>query len=339
MNNGLPSISVVIPTLNSERALDRCLESVDRQDYPRDRIEVIIVDAGSMDGTLETARRHKVDKVLPNPLRTGEAGKVVGIDASTREIVALIDSDNVLDGTDWLRRMVKPFENPQICSSEPLYWTYRREDSVIDRYCALTGVNDPLCLFLGNYDRYSYLSGKWTCMRVKEEIDRGDYLEVVIDKDSVPTMGANGYLVRRDVLKTVDYHPYYFDIDVVYQLVQMGYNRIARPKTGIIHLYCDGVGLFHRKQKRRIDDYFYFKKSGMRQYKYDLRSTGYASYIVSTVLVLPLIYQSVRGYARKRDTAWFFHPLACWITLVAYGSSTIKGMFRARMQDRSRWSQ
>jgi len=339
MNDGLPSISFIVPTLNSERVLDRCLESIRLQDYPKDRIEVIVVDAGSIDDTLEIAKRHKVNSILANPLRTGEAGKVVGIDASSNEIVALIDSDNVLEGTEWLRRMVKPFENPQICSSEPLYWTYRKGDSLIDRYCALTGINDPICLFLGNYDRYSYLSGKWTGLHLLQEIDRGDYLEVLIDKSHVPTMGANGYLVRREVLNRIDYHPYYFDIDVAYQLVQLGYDRIARPKTGIIHLYCDKIGLFYRKQKRRINDYFYFRRSGVRHYEYDLKSRGYVNYLLCTILVLPLLYQSAKGYTRKQDIAWFFHPLACWITLLAYGYGTARGLLNARMQDRSKWSQ
>lgn len=339
MNNILPSISFVIPTFNSERVLDRCLESIRMQDYPADKIEIIIVDAGSTDKTLEITKKYKVDKVLDNPLQTGEAGKSVGIDASTNEIIALVDSDNLLDGREWLRKMVKPFENPEIVSSEVLYWTYRRDDSLIDRYCALTGINDPICLFLGNYDRYSYLSGKWTGLPLEEETDRGDYLEVVIDKNNVPTMGANGYLVRREkILDKIDYHPYYFDIDVAYQLIQLGYNRIARPKTGIIHLYCDKISTFYRKQSRRINDYLYFRKKGMRHYKYNMTSKGYVKYLLYTVLILPLLCQSVKGYLKKHDIAWFFHPLACWITLCVYSWGVTKGWFRTEIQDRSGWS-
>lgn len=339
MNNTLPSISFVIPTFNSERVLDKCLESIRIQDYPTDKIEIIIVDAGSTDGTLGIVKRHQVNKVLNNPLQTGEAGKAIGVDASANEIIALIDSDNLLDGRGWLRRMVKPFENLGIVSSEVLYWTYRREDSLVDRYCALTGINDPICLFLGNYDRYSYLSSKWTGLPLEEEADRGDYLEVVINKNSVPTMGANGYLVRREILNKIDWHPYYFDIDVVYQLVQLGYNRIARTKAGIIHLYCDKISTFYRKQSRRINDYFYFRKKGMRYYKYNMASKGYARYLLYTVLIFPLFYQSVKGHLKKPDIAWFFHPLACWITLLVYGWATVRSIFKTRIYDRNGWTQ
>lgn len=339
MNDTLPSISFVIPTFNSERVLDKCLESIRMQNYPSDKIEIIIVDGASSDKTLEIARKFKVDKILKNPLVTGEAGKAIGVDACKNELVAFVDSDNLLESEDWLKKMVTPFENPEIVSSEVLYWIYRKEDSIIDRYCALMGINDPVCMFLGNYDRYNYLTGKWTELPLKEEIDRGEYLEVVLDKNYVPTMGANGYLVRRNVLSKIDYRPYYFDVDVVWQLVRLGYSRIARPKIGIRHLYCGTIKSFIRKQRRRINDYLYFRRKGMRSYNYKINSLDFLRYIMHTLLTFPLFLQAFAGYRKKPDFAWFFHPLACWITLGIYCWGTIRGTLMSQIQDRSKWSQ
>ncbi len=335
----LPSISIVIPTFNSGRVLRGCLNSISSQDYPAEKIELILVDAGSSDDTLKIAKQYKIDQVLKNPLKTGEAGKAVGIKASKNEIIALIDSDNYLESKDWLKKMVKPFEDPEIVSSEPLYWTYNKNDSIVNRYAALTGINDPICLFLGNYDRYSFLTQKWTEFLVSEEIDKGDYLKVTLDKRFVPTMGANGYLVRRELLREVNYEPYYFDIDVVYQLVQKGYRCVARPKIGIIHIFCNEISDFKRKQRRRINDYFFFKHQGLRTYKYNIASFGYFKYLVFTLLIVPLIFQSLKGYIRKPDYAWFFHPIACWITLWEYGLGTIKGQLQPVVHDRKGWKQ
>src|SRR5688572_771064 len=115
-----PKVSFVIPTLNSARYLDECLAAVRAQDYPRDRLEILLVDAGSTDDTRAIARRHGVDRIMENPLRTGEAGKAIGIREATGELICLVDSDNVLIGRDWLRRMVAPFEDPEVISSEVL---------------------------------------------------------------------------------------------------------------------------------------------------------------------------------------------------------------------------
>ena len=206
-------------TLNAEKYLDECLGALRSQDYPRELLEIVIADGGSTDRTLEIARRHGVDAILDNPLRTGEAGKAVALRASRHELILHVDSDNIVVGRDWLIRMVAPLAHPEVTSSEALRWEYRREDHFINRYQALTGINDPMALFVGNYDRYSELTGRWTDYPYRSEQHDG-WEKVWIDPRHVPTMGANGYLVRRDVYELVDIGDYLFDIDVVYDLVQ-----------------------------------------------------------------------------------------------------------------------
>ncbi len=85
----LPKVSIVIPTYNSQRTLGMCLESIKNQDYPKNKIEIIIADAGSSDKTREVAKKYKI---VDNLLKTGEAGKAAGIKHAAGEI----DSDNIL---------------------------------------------------------------------------------------------------------------------------------------------------------------------------------------------------------------------------------------------------
>jgi glycosyltransferase involved in cell wall biosynthesis len=335
----LPTISAVIPTLNAEKYLEECLRSVREQDYPRELVEVLIVDGGSQDRTLEIVERVGVERVLENPLRTGEAGKAVGVRAASGDLVLMIDSDNVLVGRDWLRRMVEPFEDADVISSEALRWEYRRSDHFINRYQALTGINDPLALYVGNYDRFSYLTGRWTDYPHRAEA-RDGWIRVELDPRFVPTMGANGYLVRRDAFSVVPVGDYLFDIDFVYDLVQCGYSTIARVDVAIRHYFCDGVGRFYRKTRRRVDDYFFFSVSGRRSYPWTSRKRrAVGRFVASTLLVAPLLVDVARGARVKRDPAWLFHLPACWITLYVYATGTIRGKVRPRMLDRSGWSQ
>jgi glycosyltransferase involved in cell wall biosynthesis len=334
------SISVVIPTLNAEKYLEECLASIRDQDYARERVEIILADAGSSDGTLEIARRFDVDKVLDNPLLTGEAGKAVGIRAAEGDLVLMVDSDNILVGPDWLRRMVAPFGEEDVISSEALRWHYRRADHFINRYQALAGINDPLSLYIGNYDRYSYLTGRWTDYPHREEA-RDGWLRVELDPVFVPTMGANGYLVRREAFSVVPPGEYLFDIDFVHELVQHGYRTIARVDVPIRHYFCDSVSRFYLKSRRRVDDYFYFASTGSRRYPWTAtrHRAAIIRFIVATVLVVPLLAAVARGMRRKPDPAWLFHVLACWITLWVYATGTIRGKLRPRMLERRGWSQ
>ena len=90
-----PRVSVVIPVLDEERYLRRCLASVTAQTYPRKLIEVIVADGGSSDGTRDIVRAVASDdpriRLIDNPRRTQAAGLNVAIAASSGEVIARLD--------------------------------------------------------------------------------------------------------------------------------------------------------------------------------------------------------------------------------------------------------
>jgi glycosyltransferase involved in cell wall biosynthesis len=94
----LPTVSFVIPAKNSTRTLDNCLSSIRKQNYPY--IEIIVVDNGSTDNTVDIARKY-ADKVL---FDSGKLGRVrqTGIESATGEIIGIFDSDIYLPHKNWL---------------------------------------------------------------------------------------------------------------------------------------------------------------------------------------------------------------------------------------------
>jgi hypothetical protein len=147
-------------------------------------------------------------------------------------------------------------------------------------------------------------------------------------------------MIRRDVLNELDWKPYYFDIDVFQQAVMKGHRRIAVLKTGILHLYSDSISTFRRKQARRIRDYFHHSRLKNRTYRYSaVPKSRYLLFILFTVAIFPLLLQAIKGYTRKPDPAWFFHPLACWITLVEYSIGSAISLFHTSEYNRKNWEQ
>lgn len=86
-------VSMVIPTRNSEKTLGMCIESVIHQSYPNN--EIIIVDSGSTDSTLEIAKKMKC-KVIRSSWKLLGA-RYEGLRASRGHYVLILDSDQILE--------------------------------------------------------------------------------------------------------------------------------------------------------------------------------------------------------------------------------------------------
>lgn len=335
-----PSISVVLPTLNAARHLDACLTALRDQQYAGD-VELIVPDAGSTDGTREIVE-HFGGKVLENPLKSGEAGKAVGVKAATGELVLLLDSDNILVGRDWLTRMARPFtEDPQVFACEPARFAADPSDNFINRWHGHLGAADPLTIFTGNYARDCVVTGRWTDAPHRAK-SRDGWERIELDPKAVPVLGANGFMIRRSMYEELPVGDYLFDLDYVHDLVQEGHTVVGRPDVAIRHIFCDGIRQFRRKTRRRVDDFFYFAREGTRSYPWTegRRTRAIFDFVLSTVLIVPVARQALIGQRRAPDpAAWLWHIAACWVTLGVYASGVIRGRLRPRMLSREGWRQ
>ena len=68
-----PLVSIVIPMLNEIEAIERCIASIQGQDYPQECIEILVVDGLSTDGSRERVRQlaqvHHNIRLLDNPAK------------------------------------------------------------------------------------------------------------------------------------------------------------------------------------------------------------------------------------------------------------------------------
>ena len=168
-------ISFVIPTLNVEPIIEDCLMSIRKQDYPEEDIDIIMVDGGSIDKTGEVSKKFNVN-FLKEPIfkDNQEARKMIGTLKSKGDLLCFMDSDNVLPNSGWLNRMVQPFkENPNLVASQPYKYKYIKELTIMNRYFALFGVNDPVAFYLNKRDRFTCYEKDWHLLGESE--DKGNY--------------------------------------------------------------------------------------------------------------------------------------------------------------------
>ncbi len=100
-----PAVSIVIPALNEERVIGRCLEALTRLDFPKDSFEVVLVDNGSTDRTVDIARAFSPAlniAVLSKPGLKISAMRNAGVARSRGAVLAFLDADCVAP-PDWLK--------------------------------------------------------------------------------------------------------------------------------------------------------------------------------------------------------------------------------------------
>lgn len=334
MNNSKPKISVVMATYNSERTLERSLRSLREQDYPQGSIELIIADGGSQDATRSIAEQFSGTIInVPRDKQGAEYNKGYGLQYVTGEFILCIDHDNILPHKDWLSNMLEPLlQNSEIVAVEPLRYHYDKSFSLLDRYFSLFGVNDPLPYYLGKADRIDHIHDRYNLIGVAQ--DKGSYYLVEFDKKNprkIPTLGANGFLIRKSFFDKSDHAPdRYFHIDINVDLVKQGFTKYAFIKDDIIHLTDSRFFDFLKRRKRFMDQYYMNNFSSRRYSVYyapeDNLQLG--KFIFYTVTFIKPIIDSVRGWLKIQDRAWFVHIFMCWAMLYIYGITATRGFFK-----------
>jgi glycosyltransferase involved in cell wall biosynthesis len=92
----IPYVSIIIPCRNEERFIARCLDSIIANDYPKDRLEVLVVDGMSEDGTRAIIDKYSYQypfvRVVDNPKKTFPSAINIGILQAGGEIVMTVSA-------------------------------------------------------------------------------------------------------------------------------------------------------------------------------------------------------------------------------------------------------
>lgn len=135
----LPFVSVQLPVFNERLVVDRLIDAVARLDYPRDRLEIQVLDDSTDETTgiatraVERARARGVEaRLLHRSEREGyKAGALAaGLDSARGELIAVFDADFV-PGPDFLRRLVPRFDDPRVGMVQARWGHLNRDRSAL----------------------------------------------------------------------------------------------------------------------------------------------------------------------------------------------------------------
>jgi len=124
-----PIISVVIPSLNEEKYIEKTLKSIVNQTLPREKYEVILSDGKSKDNTVKIAKKY-IDKLVIKKNKSIAHGRNLGASKSKGKYLVFVDADSIISAR-LLKQVINTFEKDESIVGAFTIYKFRSKSIVI----------------------------------------------------------------------------------------------------------------------------------------------------------------------------------------------------------------
>jgi glycosyltransferase involved in cell wall biosynthesis len=281
-------VSIIVTTFNSAQTLDACLHSIFELDYPKELLEVIVVDGGSTDATTEIAQKHPV-KLVCSDLNPAAAYNLV-LDDAKHEVIGLIDSDAKVE-KQWLQKLVNRLEDPKIAGASGTVETWNK-DKLVPRV-------------IGYELNYRY-------RRLPKSVERVATMNLLLKKEIVKKIGGFDEEL-----------PTQYDTDIGARLAKEGYIIAFDSEAICYHFHRPTLTAFFKQQYKYGQNTWklYFKHPKLA--KGDKITDGWmnAQPILYGIAGILLIISTISGFHWIPSFAFFAIVV---VTLLQYVVSAVR---------------
>jgi glycosyltransferase involved in cell wall biosynthesis len=251
-------LSVVIPALNSASTISRTLSSIFSNKFPPDLFEVLVVDNGSSDNTVQIASEFSV-KVFHCSKRGIGPPRNLGIKMAKGKVVCLTDSDCVVE-SDWLEKINEFFErNPEA-----------------------DGVGGPVLPYSDNQNKVQRLTGE---LFVEDQGYPEEVRKVEFGSFAGMIFGSNCAYKKEVVVSAGGFsEPGGSNLELVWRLVRMRRNLFFNPQVRTWHIFPWSLNGVMKQQFRWGSQLTHMQRlNGLR--KKNLMDIGLVPYFVGRRLL------------------------------------------------------
>jgi glycosyltransferase involved in cell wall biosynthesis len=255
----LPKVSIIIPTYNEESNIGNLLDSLTKVNYPKKKLEIIVVDDGSTDKTKKIASKYSI-KLLKSEHKGFAHVRNLGWKKTSSEILIFLDADMKIH-PNYIRKIITCLDDPKIAGSDHKELLSNKKN-LIAKLLYLRKV-------LG-WDRKKFLTTRACKKNVLKQVG-----------------GFN-----------LDYG-YYIDQELGLKILSKGYKITQSPEAVVWHTEPDSLKELWRQCKWMgesiIPIFKKNKKQGIRRFLFPILCTFLPVYIIFLLFPFPFWILGIVG--------------------------------------------
>lgn len=327
-------ISVIIATYNSASVLQKVLESIRQQTYPQEYIEILIVDGGSTDKTLELAEAYGC-KIVNNPKTEPVHAKLLGVQHALGKYLVTLDHDEVLENRESLSRRVKLLNKNPECKVA-FVSGYKRPCNypALNQY--ISDFGDPFSLFMYRYPKDYMYFGQVLKRKSQLLYEDANYIKVSFEKmkgNPIIELCCLGTMIDLEFFKKETkicsdsnemVHLFY----IMLNLKQ--YSAIMTKNDPLVHYSVDSLKAYFPKLKWRICNNVHFPEKaavgfcGRTKFNRWMKYKKFLFIPYSFSVVCPLVEGAILSIKRN-NYIYMLHPVLCiYVSIQILGQMMLK---------------
>lgn len=324
--------SVIMATYNSEDTIRKSLESIRKQTFPQEKVEILIIDGGSTDRTREIALEYSAI-ILDNPVRLPEPAKMIGLKNAKGKYICIMDSDEELPTLDTFEKRYQVLEKYNDVKAMAMGLFTPKHSNPCCYY--INEVGDPFSCFV--YKTFKNSMQGIIMRKGKYDSALKCYI-AEFETDDIKPIGDSGTVMNRKFI--MEHYSDKLDsltTATIFDLILTDTGKVAYVENDNHFHYVDAsFKVFLKKLKFRIvNNIFDVEGSGYAskaQSNKKLSKRKYLFPLYTVSIVFPLI-DSVRMAINYKHWVFLGHIIFCWYVLIEIGCQYTLKLFGVKKKN------